>query len=300
MTTVTCVGMAVLDLVFATAELPRGPGKHFATELREVGGGPAANAAVTVVALGGNAKLIGCVGDDARGEKIISDLQEYGVDTAGLRQIPGLSSPLSAIFVDSTGERMIVNHTDARLLAVEGPVRPEDAADANAVLADVRWHAGAKAALRAATAAGIPAILDFDVHTSAHAEELLGIASHIVFSAAALAGVTGTHEPAEGLRRVRGRTSSWIAVTAGADGAYWLERSEIHHFPAFPVDVVDTLGAGDVFHGAFALELGSGTDEEGAIRMAAAAAAIKCTRFGGRAGIPSRSEVETHLLRRWS
>jgi sulfofructose kinase len=299
MTTVACVGVAVLDLVFATTELPRGPGKHFATELREVGGGPAANAAVTVAALGGRAKLIGCIGDDARGERIIADLQGYGVDTTGLRRIPGLSSPLSAIFVDSAGERTIVNHTDADLLIAEGPIRPEDTADANAVLADVRWHAGARAALQAATVTGIPAILDFDVHTSTDAEGLLGIASHIVFSAPALAGVTGTNEPAEGLRRVRGRTSSWVAVTAGADGAYWLEGSQVHYFPAFPVDVVDTLGAGDVFHGAFALGLGSGTDEAGAIRMASAAAAIKCTRFGGRAGIPSRSEVEAHLSR-WS
>jgi sulfofructose kinase len=299
MTTVACVGVAVLDLVFATTELPGGPGKHFAADLREVGGGPAANAAATVAALGGRAKLIGCIGEDARGDQIIADLQGYGVDTTCVRRIAGLRSPLSAIFVDSVGERMIVNYTNAGLLTAEGTIGGDDVADADAVLTDVRWHAGARAGLRAAAAAGIPAILDFDVHTSADAEGLLGIASHVVFSAPALAGVTGADEPTEGLRRVRERTESWVAVTVGADGAYWLQGSDVRHFPAFPVDVVDTLGAGDVFHGAFALALASGAEEADAIRTAAAAAAIKCTRFGGRAGIPTRSEVEAYLSR-WS
>jgi sulfofructose kinase len=75
----------------------------------------------------------------------------------------------------------------------------------------------------------------------------------------------------------------------------YLDRGEERTVPAFAVDPVDTLGAGDVWHGAFTLALGEGEDEHDAIRFANAVAAIKCTRFGGRAGIPDRATVENFL-----
>jgi len=79
---------------------------------------------------------------------------------------------------------------------------------------------------------------------------------------------------------------------------FWIEAGErqgVRHLPAFAVPVVDTLAAGDVFHGAFALELARGKAAADALRFAAAAAAIKCTRPGGRGGSPSRDEVEKFL-----
>ena len=82
-----------------------------------------------------------------------------------------------------------------------------------------------------------------------------------------------------------------MAATDGAHGTFWLDGTEVRHVPAFDVEVVDTLGAGDVFHGAFAAGLMEGATPEAALRFASAAAAIKCTRRGGRAGIPDREEV---------
>lgn len=297
MTTIVCAGIAVADFVFGVESAPKRPGKHFARSFAHVGGGPAANAAVTVAALGGNARFIGHVGADPVGERIVAELSAHGVDVSRVRTSPGRQSPVSAVLVDAAGERTIVNYTAPDLHADGEPVSADDIAGAAVVLADVRWPAGAASALSAAAAQGLPAILDFD-QSPDDVRHLLEKASHVIFGADALARVSGTEEPAAGLRAMRKHTFAWLAVTSGSDGVHWLEDDGVRHLPAFRVDAVDTLGAGDVFHGAFAWALAAGQTEADALRFAAAAAAIKCIRFGGRSGIPSRDEVERFLLER--
>jgi sulfofructose kinase len=105
-----------------------------------------------------------------------------------------------------------------------------------------------------------------------------------------------TSDPADGLTQSFGRFGGWHAVTVGDRGALWTDDGvTIHHQSAFAVDVVDTLGAGDVLHGAFAAGLARGQGEAEALRWASAAAALKCTRHGGRAGIPTLAELERFL-----
>lgn len=87
----------------------------------------------------------------------------------------------------------------------------------------------------------------------------------------------------------------WVGVTEGSSGTRWLEKGILRHFPAFKVKTVDTLGAGDVFHGIFALGLAEENTEENSIYMASAAAAIHCSRFGGRKSIPDREEINNFL-----
>ncbi len=94
---------------------------------------------------------------------------------------------------------------------------------------------------------------------------------------------------------MRQRTDAWLCVTCGGEGVFWLEGDALRHLPAFEVEVVDTLAAGDVFHGALALALAERRGVGHALPFAMAAAAIKCTRFGGRDGIPHRAEVEQFL-----
>ena len=87
----------------------------------------------------------------------------------------------------------------------------------------------------------------------------------------------------------------FLAYTDGPDGVYWLEHGEVRHMDAFKVKAIDTLGAGDVFHGAFTFRLVESGDLIDAMRFAAAAAAIKCTRFGGLMGAATRAEVDDFL-----
>jgi sulfofructose kinase len=296
MSRVTCVGIATLDLVFRVDTYPTEPGKYRAHGRDEVGGGVAANAAVTVAALGGEAAFIGCVGDDPTGDRIVTGLVGAGVDVAAVRRAGGAASPLSAVLIDAAGERLIVNHADPDLFSACRAVDGHELAGTGAVLTDMRWPGGAVPALSEARARGLPAIVDCD-HDPAvgRGTEILAAATHVIFSLPTLMAFTGGADAEEALRRAAEQTDAWVAATAGDEGVYWLDDGSVRHLSAFVVEVVDTLGAGDVFHGAFALAVVEGQSLESALRFAAGAAAVKCTRVGGRAGIPNRRDVAAFL-----
>lgn len=299
MAEVLCVGIAVLDRVFRVVTHPDRPGKYRASARAVVGGGVAANAAVTVARLGGRARFCGVVGDDDTGRLIVSGLEDEGVDTSGVQAIADGLSPESIIQVDSAGERLIINHASPDLFDRATLPEPQHVATADIVLVDMRWHQGAIAALRGAAEAGIPGLVDCD-HDPADAPGLLEEASHIVFAASTLRAWTKHHELADALRMAARRTGAFVAATDGANGTMWLADGQLQHQPAVEVEVVDTLGAGDVFHGALALALAEGYRMDDSMRWASAAAALKCRRFGGRRGIPTRSELDEFVEERWS
>jgi sulfofructose kinase len=289
---VACVGIAVLDRIFSLAHLPTAPGKFFAHRMVEVGGGPAASAAVAIDRLGGAASLYARLGDDAAAAAIIAELEAYRVDASGVRRMPDARSTTAAILVERSGERLIVTHADPCLPADPSWLPLDRIAAAGCLLADVRWPQGAAAALAAAAARGLPSVLDADANPEPEAvRPLLSLATHIVFSEPGIAQATGLADPAQALAAARRLAPGWLAVTLGQRGALSLEPGGIRHWPAFAVAAVDTIGAGDVFHGALALALAEAKPLPEAMRFAAAAAALKCARPGGRAGIPDRAAV---------
>jgi len=139
-------------------------------------------------------------------------------------------------------------------------------------------------------------VLDADRPTQI-CDELFRIATHVVFSSECLCATTGRDDLAAGLAAVAATTSAFLAVTHGPNDVLWREGGAMRKSPVFAVDAVDTLGAGDVFHGAFTLALAQGHTLAAAIRFAAAAAGLKCTRLGGSRGAPRRGEVEALLAR---
>jgi len=141
-------------------------------------------------------------------------------------------------------------------------------------------------------------VIDADTAEPATLQSLAGEAEYAVFSEPGLACFADAGDIEGGLRCALALGARFAAVTQGERGAFWIEAggdAGLRHLPAFDVPVVDTLAAGDVFHGAFALELARGKAPADALRFAAAAAAIKCTRPGGRSGSPARQEVERFL-----
>lgn len=297
MTSVICLGLAVWDQIFALDRLPSGGGKNFSKAFLEVGGGPAATAAATAARLGSQAALWSRVGDDDIGRRIDADLRSYGVDTENLRTFEGKASGMAVVLLDAQGERMIVTPGDPGFDQDPSWLPLEKIASAQAVLADARWPEGALALFEAATRYGIPTLLDADVTAETEAlAALVSTASHVVFSGPGLKNFTGLDDLEAALAEAKGKTDGMVAVTAGAEGCYWiLGDGSAGHCPAFSVDIVDTLGAGDVFHGAVAVALAEQRSIPEAMRFASAAAALKCTRFGGRAGTPSRAELEAFL-----
>lgn len=295
-----CLGIATLDHIFGVHSLPTEEGKFSATGYLAVGGGVAANAAVTVARLGGAAAFIGCVGDDAAGDQVLEEFAAFDIATDSVQRIANRSTPTSVALVDRDGHRGLVNYVAADFFDRADPELVRVVDDAAVVLVDCRWPAGAVQALGAARRRGIPAVVDVDRPVDADpgtdTGRVLALATHLVYSRDALLGTTGESDIAAALADAAARhDAAWIAVTDGERGVSWLEGDDLHHFPAFQVRAVDTLGAGDVFHGAFVLALAEGRTEREAIRFASAAAAAKCTQPGGRAGIPDRAMVDALL-----
>jgi len=296
--TIVCAGIAALDQVFRLDRFPVPHAKARASALAIVGGGCAANAAVAAARLGGRVRLAaplgGPAGADVTGDRIIAWLAREAIDCAGIVRIDGLASPISAILVDGSGERIIVNFRDDALAAAPAPDAAGMLAGADALLIDNRFPEFVLPICTAARERGIPIVLDADRPTRP-ADALVAIATHVVFSAEGLRAAGGHDDVAAALMRVGERSAAFLAATDGANGVTWRAEGGFARLPAFPVAAVDTLGAGDVFHGAFVLALAEGQPEPDALRFAAAAAAVKCTRFGGIDGAPRPAEV-TALL----
>ncbi len=301
MARVFVVGMATVDFVLSVGEIPASAQKYRADDARIVGGGCAANAAVAVSRLKGSATLAARLGDDALADLIAADLAGEGVDISMLDRAPGGRSSFSSVCVDAAGERQIVNFRGAGLrMSTDWLTRPPDF---DAVLADTRWHAGAAVALEMARARGVPGVLDVEPPLPAEMPDLLELASHVAFSRAGIEAATGDADPRSALMAHARRWATrpaWVGVTDGANGVYHTRTGgggtpDIGHAPAFDVVARDTLGAGDIWHGAFALALAEGMGEPRAITFASAAAGLKCTRFGGRAGCPDRAELMEFL-----
>jgi len=137
-------------------------------------------------------------------------------------------------------------------------------------------------------------VIDLDQPTKVK-DPLLALGTHVIASAEALRGTTGLEDHTAALQKLGKQLTGFVAVTDGPYGVYWLEDGTVQHMPAFTVEAIDTLGAGDAFHGAFAVALAENRTLPEALRFASAAAAIKCTRFGGLTGAPKRAEVENFL-----
>src|SRR5262245_29925386 len=260
MARVVCLGNGVIDRVFEVDAIPARPLKVVARGYRESGGGIAATAAVAVAALGGAASWWGRLGDDAVGARVLALLESRGVDVRGVPRAAGARSPTAAVIVDRDGERLLAAFPGRGLDDDPGWLPLDRLDGAGAALADARWAAGSEALLAAAASRGVPRVMDLDLGERATLLGFCARADHAIFSAAALARVAGTDDPEAGLRAVAPRAAGLVGVTLGERGAVWLERGVARRQPAFAVDAVDTTGAGDVFHGAYALALAEGSD----------------------------------------
>lgn len=285
-TEVLIAGVAVADFVFRVPAIPAEAEKYRADSMEIVVGGPAANAAKAIARLGGRAILSTRLGDDEVADAIRNDLETEGVDCRIRR---GGRSPLSAVTVDAAGERQIVNFRGEGL--AEEPVPPDGLTPA-AVLVDVGWTTAALTGLALARARGVPGVVDAEAPAT---EAVLRAASHVAFARGGLAAFTGVGDKEEALLAASRRLDGWVCVTDGAAGVSYVDEGRVETVPAFPVRAVDTLGAGDIWHGAFTLRLAEGAGEPDAARFANAAAALKCTGFGGGRASPTRAAVERFL-----
>jgi sugar/nucleoside kinase (ribokinase family) len=235
--------------------------------------------------------------DDATANLIVRSLEREGIDCRFAVRVPGAVSSVSTIMLDPTGEKMIATRRGSGLVEAV----PADASAAveglDAVLLDNRYATFAQPIGEAAKARGIPRVLDFDQMAPLD-DAMLALSTHVIASAEALRSSTGQSDLGNALLALGRHYPGFLAVTNGPDGVYWLDNGKVRRMDAFTVDAIDTLGAGDTFHGAFTLRLVETSDVVDAMRFGSAAAAIKCTRFGGLMGAATRAEVDAFLRER--
>ena len=285
MSKILCVGSAVVDFIFNFNTFPDKAEKHVASDASIVGGGIAANAAVAIAKLGGQPVLSGQLGDDQMASLILSDLEEVGVDVANVTKTQGARSSYSSVYINAQGERQIANFRGENLSIKTEWYAEID--DLSAALVDTRIPEAAKAALTLARDRSIPGIVDGEAPID---EKLLELASHVAFSLQGLRSL-GDGDVTTLLADTASKYQCWACVTDGENGVTIADGNGVKDVSAYAVDVVDTLAAGDVWHGAFAFALADGKSEIDAVQFANAVGAIKCTRSGGREGAPTLEEV---------
>ncbi len=293
---VLCAGIAVQDLLFRVQTFPPPGGKTMTHDFMQVPGGCAVNAAIAIARLGGRARYSGPLGGeaDSASNQVIAAMQSEGIDISGVVRVAGAAIPVSGIMIDATGERIIVTYRDKSIEAAKAPDPEALVSGISLLLADNRFPDYVRPICEAARRRGIPVVLDADRPTQ-ESDPLFGIPTHVVFSSECLRATTGEPDLGAALLRMAPRTGAFLAVSDGPNPMRYIEGGALKTMPAFKVEAIDTLAAGDVFHAGFALALAEGRGEVDALRFGAAAAALKCTRFGGSMGAPTRPAVEALL-----
>ena len=290
MSDVMVTGISVLDFIFRLESMPREPQKFRASEAAISGGGIAANAAVAISRLGGEATLVSRIGDDEVGNIIKEQLVKEGLKLNNVRKFKNCRSSFSSVYVDRYGERQIVNFLDSKL--PESASWLHDIEEHKAYLADTRWINGAIETLKIAQKFKRPGVLDAEDNVT---QESVELASHVAFSLPGLECFTRESDLKKALIQVKNFTKAWVCVTAGDRGVFFLDKNELENIPSAQVQVKDTLGAGDVWHGAFTLSLAKGKKELDAVRFANSTASLKCTAFGGRDSFPTLKQVQDFI-----
>ena len=299
---VCVIGSANVDYTVGLPRLPN-PGETVSGGTLLVNlGGKGANQAVAARRLGGEVRMIGCVGDDADGRRIKESLSAAGIGVAGLCASAEAATGTAIIMVDAQGRNQIAVAPGANHRLTVEMIEPyaESIAWAEVVacqletpLPVVRW------ALGEARRHGVITVLN-PAPVQPLDGDLLALVDYLTpneHEAGRLTdlAVTSLESAGEAAARLLAAGAGTVLVTMGEQGVLACDGESAIHFPSFPVDAVDSTAAGDAFSGALAVGLAAGGSLEQAIPLANAAAALACTKRGAQDSLPQRADVEAFL-----
>lgn len=284
---VLCIGHAAYDLTMQVEHHPDPDEKQQASAMQSCGGGPAANAAVQVMRLGGRASFCGYLGNDLYGDAHATEFKAEGVDLSLLVR-GDLPSPVSQILAKPDGSRSVVNFKG------DTPWLAGDAVDASqlnprTILFDGHEPLLSERIIDWAESNNVPTVLDAgSVHKGT---ELLAMrVDYLVASVKFARQLCGTKDMYEALDQLSRKRDN-VIITLGEEGLIWARGGEMGRLDAFKVDAIDSTGAGDAFHGAFAFGMAERMKWEELLRYASAAGALTCTKLGARNGLPRKGEL---------
>ncbi len=289
------VGINVVDYLFRIPCFPAPDTKSDALAVTRQGGGLTATAMVACARLGLRTRYIGKFGSDEIGRLAREMLAPEGLDMEGSIQAVDAPHRLCVVLVEEgTGHRTIVRHRDRRVWLQPEELSREAVCGGRVLHLDGYEGDAALQAARWARQAGIPVSVDAEDSTERR-EELFGLTDILIVGQRFGRELTSAADLAGMLDGLAALGPSCVGVTMGEAGSVLRHRGKTVQAAGFPVEVVDTTGAGDVFHGAFLYGLLQGWEAQDILRFANAVSALKCTRLGGRAGIPRLSEVQAFL-----
>lgn len=267
-------------------------------------GGMAATALVAAARLGAQAEFLGAVGDDANGSRALERFAAQGVATPRVKILAGAVSAFSFILVDSrSGKRTIIHEPGVQRNRTLGLCKRDYTAlleGAAYLHLDGFWMDTAIELAETARQMGIPVTLDIGQNQrDPKIEALLGLADYVIPSLPFARRFTKQDRAEQAAEALLGYGAKGVIQTLGEQGAFvMLEDGERFTVPAFAVDVVDTTGAGDSFHGGLLFALSRDYAVKEAVVFASAVAALKCTKLGGQSGLPNLPQVLAFLTDR--
>lgn len=286
--------VAVDQLVYVDQPYAAGKGRIIGRHTSY--GGNAGTALAVAAALGGQARFIGYLPDKAMWPEVYADLAGYNIDVSSATAPPG-TPPIRATILITPDDERFVAFDDDTLVGAPLDLDLELVTSAGVLLLDGYNPISGLRAVRAARAAGVPVVGDLERIDAEGLDELQREIDHLVVPLAFAAAYTGTDSPDAAIRWLWNGHRSAVVVTDGRHGSWYKDgnAAAVKHIPAFPVEVVDTNGCGDVFHGAYAVSIAQGHPIDQALARASAAAAICATARGGRGRIPTEQDVRQLL-----
>lgn len=285
------VGLNAIDTLIPLAHFPARGSKMEYSAATILPGGQTATAVVACQTWGLSTRYVGKLGTDHAAQLHRREFDRAGVD-ARLIMVPDGVSPQSLIIVDDGGERTVLCRRDERIQLKPDDLEHAWIKNASVLLVDGFETAAATQAARWARDAGIPVVADLD-ETYVGVEDLMAYVDHLIVSRDFPMRLTGEHNLERALRLIKRQFGCGItAATLGADGVIAWDGHDFLARPAYRVPVVDTTGAGDIFHAGFIYGLRNGWPLERRLDFACAAAALNCTCSGARGGIGNVEQIE--------
>ena len=285
------VGLNATDTLIPLPSFPEKGSKIEYSKATILPGGQVATTVVACQHWGMRTRYVGKLGDDDAAALHRREFSRVGVE-AQLIAAPGCASPQSLILVDSAGERTVLCRRDERLILQPAELKREWIIEARALHVDGHDTAAATTAARWAREAGISVVADLD-EAYPGVEDLLENVDHLIVSRNFPSLITGEPHLDEALRFMRARYGCILtAATLGEDGVLAWDGEQLLHAAAYRVPVVDTTGAGDIFHAGFIYGLLQNWPLQRQLDFACAAAALNCTATGARGGIASVAAIE--------
>lgn len=289
-------GGATLDTIHQISHWPNADNTSYIQKSRTAAGGMTLGALIAAARLDAPVSYCGAIGDDKEGSQLIDAMTEYRIASTDCTILKGKQTPVSQVMTDPEGRRTIFHNRGLRNCDFHAELETIKLDNTDLLLLDGSWIENTVHWADAASDKSIPIVLDLSPNNKHPLRDyLIKIADFPVLTEVLAAKISETENNAKQTELLQKRFGGTIIITAGRRGVFWAEDDgKIHHLPAFQVKTVDTCGAGDIFHGAFAAAVHEGQKLDSAISFAMGTAALKCTGMGHEK-LPDRSTLQTFL-----